>query len=135
MTGGPKCRAGLTSKSLPKYQSPWCLNSTDKNEHLCVSPKELVILFFIWCLGIVFCYFGVQDLYEGMQKKKKKRYFFHILFAIMPSLSCLSSGLKILKVWNIDFVAFLFIVYYHKPKTSGFTSGIHLGPIEEKNKE
>jgi len=38
-----------------------------------VSPKELAILFFIQFLDIVFLlfYFGVQDLYEGMQKKKK----------------------------------------------------------------
>jgi len=48
----------------------------------------------------------------------------------MSSLSCLYSGLEILKVWNIYFIAFAFIVYYHKPKTSG----IHLRPTAEGNK-
>lgn len=71
MTRGPKCREGPASKSLPKYQSPWCLNNTDKNECPCVSPKELAIIFFIQCKGIVLLLFcpGLQGLYEGMQEK------------------------------------------------------------------
>lgn len=41
VTGGTKCRAGPASRSPPKLQSPWCLNSKDKNECLCVSFRML----------------------------------------------------------------------------------------------
>ena len=83
----------------------------------------------------------MQGLYEEMQKKLVLFFTFWLLMLmlmlmlkLMASVSCLHSGMETLQVLNIDFVAFSFIVYYQKTKTSGSTSRIHLGPIAEKNK-
>lgn len=73
VTGGTQCRAGPASKSPPKYKSPWCLNSKDKNECLCVSLEELAILF---SQHLAFFFF----------------FFYNLLFATTSSLSWLWIG-------------------------------------------